>query len=126
MTTEQIARVCHDVNAAYCRAIGDNSQTSWADAFEWQKTSAISCVLAHIEKGLTPEESHNAWRAEKLAAGWSYGEKKDPVRLEHPWMIPYGMLPVEQRAKDYIFGAICTALIELNLAETAEIEGRIR
>lgn len=29
MTVEDIARVCHEVNRAYCRSIGDDSQVSW-------------------------------------------------------------------------------------------------
>ena len=32
MQTEQIARVCHEVNRAYCKALGDESQLPWVDA----------------------------------------------------------------------------------------------
>ena len=32
MTEQEIARVCHEVNRAYCQAIGDNSQPTWEDA----------------------------------------------------------------------------------------------
>ncbi len=41
MTPEQIARVAHEVNRAYCQALGDNSQPAWEDAPQWQRDSAM-------------------------------------------------------------------------------------
>ena len=29
LTLNDIARVCHEVNRAYCQALGDNSQVEW-------------------------------------------------------------------------------------------------
>jgi hypothetical protein len=37
---DQVARVCHEANRAYCQTLGDNSQPAWDDAPEWQKDSA--------------------------------------------------------------------------------------
>lgn len=34
---DKIARVCHEVNRAYCQALGDNSQPAWEDAPAWQR-----------------------------------------------------------------------------------------
>ena len=50
---------------------------------------------------------------QKEADGWKYGEVKDADKKEHPCMIPYEELPVEQRAKDYIFKQIVNSLMEL-------------
>lgn len=33
---EQIARMAHEANRAYCQALGDDSQPAWEDAPEWQ------------------------------------------------------------------------------------------
>ena len=41
---EYIAKVCHEVNRAYCMSQGDGSQPRWEDAPDWQKQSAISGV----------------------------------------------------------------------------------
>ena len=46
----------------------------------------------------------------KLADGWVYGEVKDPVKKEHPCLVAFEELPVEQQAKDYIFKAVVDAL----------------
>ncbi|MCP3995059.1 MAG: hypothetical protein GY722_08335 [bacterium] len=111
MEVREIARVCHEVNRGYCQALGDNSHPSWEDAPDWQKESAIQGVHNILNfPGTTPEESHESWLAEKEADGWKYGEKKDPAAKTHPCFVPYGDLPLDQRAKDYIFGAVVRSL----------------
>jgi hypothetical protein len=47
---EAIAKVAHEINAAFCLAYNDNSQTSWDEAPEWQRESAINGVNFHIKK----------------------------------------------------------------------------
>lgn len=107
---EIIARTCHEANRAYCQAIGDNSQPSWNDAPEWQKESARNGVLFHLNGEHGPEASHESWLAEKRADGWKYGPVKNPETKEHPCFVPYSELPLEQKAKDYIFRAIVHAM----------------
>ena len=111
MNNEEIAEVCHEVNAAYCRSLGDMSQNNWADAPGWQKDSAVAGVDFHRNGDRTPADSHNSWIEQKLREGWVYGEVKDEDRKLHPCMVPFELLPQEQRAKDYIFKAIVDALV---------------
>lgn len=109
----EIARLCHEVNRAYCRALGDTSQVSWDDAPQWQKDSAVDGVLFHLHNpDASPSASHDNWLAGKQRDGWIYGPVKDPAKKQHPCCVPYEQLPVEQRAKDYIFRAICKSLLE--------------
>lgn len=104
MTIEQIAQVAHELNRAYCQAIGDNTQPSWEDAPQWQKDSAITGVQFHlVNPDATPENSHESWLKQKTEDGWKYGPVKNPETKEHPCFVPYSELPAEQRAKDYIF-----------------------
>lgn len=113
MTITDIAKVAHEVNRAYCKAIGDNSQPSWEDAPEWQKTSAVNGVDYHLSHETTPEMSHENWYKEKEADGWKYGPVKDPEKKEHPCMVSYQELPLEQRTKDYLFKAVVDSLSDL-------------
>lgn len=101
-----IAAVAHSINAAYCRAMGDDTQVDWADAPEWQQQSAIAGVEMHLANpDATPEQSHESWLKQKLAEGWVYGETKDAEAKQHPCCVPFDDLPAEQKTKDYIFRA---------------------
>jgi hypothetical protein len=111
MQVSDVARVCHEVNRQYCLATGDSSQPSWEDAPEWQKSSAVNGVRFHLDNPeASPSASHECWLAQKEAEGWKYGAVKNPETKEHPCFVPYDQLPVEQRAKDYIFSSIVREL----------------
>lgn len=110
MNREQIARVCHEVNRAYCQALGDHSQPAWEDAPQWQRDSAMMGVNLHCDKNVGPEASHESWMAQKVAEGWVYGPVKDPEAKTHHCIVPFDMLPREQQAKDFIFRAVVHAL----------------
>ena len=106
-----IAKVCHEVNKAYCEALGDMSQPTWEDAPGWQKQSAQNGVRFHIDNpDAGPEVSHENWMKQKKAEGWKYGPVKDVDKKEHPCYVPYAELPVEQKAKDYIFRQLVHSL----------------
>lgn len=115
---EDIAKVCHEANRAYCETLGDFSQVTWEHAPKWQRESAIDGVQKKIANpDMTPEMQHEAWMDRKKAEGWKYGPVKSENVKEHPCMVPYCELPGEQRVKDYLFGAIVSAL-------TVRLEGR--
>lgn len=111
MNHSEIARVCHEVNRAYCQALGDHSQPTWEDAPEWQRSSAMLGVKLHTENpNAGPSVSHESWMAQKVAEGWKYGAFKDPENKLHHCIVPFDKLPREQQAKDYIFRAVVHAL----------------
>lgn len=108
---DAIARVCHEVNRAYCQALGDHSHPSWDNAHEWQKDSAKLGVHFHLNNpDAGPQATHESWMAQKIADGWVYGPVKDPSIKQHPCIVPFNELPREQQAKDYIFRAVVHAL----------------
>lgn len=105
-TLMKAAEAGHEANREYCISIGDTSQVPWAEAAMWQKESAISGVTFAVEHDFpSPEKMHENWMAEKLKAGWVYGEVKDPDAKppKHPCLVPYAELPEAQRKKDEIF-----------------------
>lgn len=102
-----IAKVAHEVNNAYCKAVGHPVQPKWEDAPENIKKSAVDGVLYHLNHpDAKPEDSHNNWLQFKIKDGWTYGETKDIKKKTHPALVPYDKLPVETKAKDYIFKSI--------------------
>lgn len=112
---EQIAQLAHEINRAYCQAIGDNSQPAWAVAPEWQRSSAIDGVRFHLTNpDAGPEASHENWLKTKQAEGWQYGPVRNPAKKEHPCCVPFGELPKEQQAKDFLFRAVVHNLCDIS------------
>ena len=108
----KIARLCHEVNRAYCATLGDHSQLAWEDAPTWQRESAINGVKFHVANpDAGPAGSHENWLKEKLEAGWKYGPVKDVEKKEHPCCVPHGELPAAQQLKDVLFVAIVKATL---------------
>lgn len=121
MLTKDIARLAHEANRAYCQALDDDSQMPWDDAPDWQKESAIKGVEFHWKNpDASPEDSHANWLRDKIADGWVYGKIKDAELKTHPCCVPYEQLPVEQRAKDYIFRAIVKTCMEITRDEPTQ------
>ncbi len=123
MTKENIAQVAHEINKAYCESIGDISQPTWADAPEWQKSSAIVGVQFHLDNPqASPSASHDSWLKQKTEEGWKYGEVKDAEKKEHPCFVPYDQLPVSQKSKDYLFKQVIHSLSRFIPISTALLQ----
>ena len=117
MPTEQAieaaAEAAHEVNRAYCAAIGDISHLSWLQTPEEIKQSVRAGVRLIIDRGTTgPEQQHQAWLDHYKAKGWRWGPVKDAGKKQHPCLLPWAELPLWQRAKDQIFGHVVRAVLE--------------
>ena len=108
---EQIARVCHEANRAYCKALGDDSHQPWDVAPDWQRNSCVAGVRAVVESGgLDAETLHKNWMRDKQADGWKWGEVKDAEKKTHPSMRPFAELPESEQRKDKLFASVVNAL----------------
>ena len=113
MTIRDMAKICHEVNAAYCESLGDFSQPAWENAGEAHQNSVISRVQAHLDDpDLTPQGSHENWLEIKNSEGWVLGSEKnaeaDPPT--HPGLLAFEGLPIEQQSKNFIFKQIVNSL----------------
>lgn len=108
-----IARVAHEVNRAYCQAIGDHTQVPWDSAENWQRASACAGV-EHVlnDPSVTPAKQHQSWMDQKLREGWVFGEVKDGNAKTHPCLVPYEQLPEHQRVKDFLFIGVVRAIAQ--------------
>lgn len=114
MDQHKIAKICHELNMNYCRAIGDYSHLPWEHTPQSQKDSilkGVDFIVKHPDS--TPKGSHEAWFKFKAEEGWKYGEEKDTLLKEHPCMVPYDQLPIEQRIKDELFQNTVKTLLKL-------------
>jgi hypothetical protein len=108
------ARLAHETNRGYCKSIGDDSQVPWAEAPQWQRDSAVAGVHFIIENpNALPSATHDSWLKNKIEEGWVWGPVKDVAARQHPCCVLYDDLPPEQKTKDYIFGAVVRAALDL-------------
>ena len=108
---ENIARVCHEANRAWCEANGDFSQKPWEQAEVWQTLSAMNGVVFKLTNPDAPESAqHESWMEGMIHCGWVYGPVKDADKKTHPCIVPYEELPEVDRKKDALFAAIVNAL----------------
>lgn len=121
MNIEQIAKVAHEINKAYCHAIGDDSHLPWEVAPEWQKSSAINGVkFVMTDPSKTPEQSHENWLKVKEEEGWTYGPVKDVEKKQHPCFVPYSELPTREKVKDSLFRAVVVNLMNIGNSDDNE------
>ena len=108
---DRIAKTCHDVNQAYCRAIGDPVSLPYHLLSQEEKDSVLKGVQALMDNMfLSPEDLHKLWLDDKKKNGWKLGPVKDSVRKTHPCMIDYYFLPQSQKVKDHLFSAVVKAM----------------
>ena len=91
---EEIARVCHEANRAWCEVNGDHSQRDCQSADPWQRESAIERVEFALANPHAPESAqHDAWMADKIRNGWIFGQTKDTAAKTHTSIVPFDELP---------------------------------
>lgn len=55
----------------------------------------ISALIDEIARNV-----HEKWAAGRFGEGWSYGEKRNDHKREHPTLVPYDLLPESEKEYD--------------------------
>lgn len=112
-----IARIAHQCWVSYQMAL---NQPTNGDPTDDQMASHVAGIREWMKNpDMTPEKNHESWMKHKLETGWKYGPVKDPVKKEHPCLVPFGELPLVEMLKDVVnLGAY---KLGLELAKEARI-----
>jgi RyR domain len=112
------ARVTHAAVRAYQGVLGEQQAPEWDQLSAEERNAsfqgfagAFSSVVLHPFAGdleLASAE-HQAWTDRKLDGGWTYGERKDPVRKTHPDITAWENLSPAARRKDLVVLGIARA-----------------
>lgn len=110
---ECITAAAYEVNRQYCLMISstDDSHVPW-NQLPMDLKQVARLATAAIADGHTPEQSHDAWVRSKKSQGWSYGPQKNPETKEHPCLVPFSELSVDQQAKDLLWHTVVKSMLE--------------
>ncbi len=62
------------------------------------KIQLTSDILELTER--LAENAHDVWAQQRLADGWTYGERRDDSHKKHPCLVPYNQLPESEKKYD--------------------------
>lgn len=117
MTIEQIAKVAHEVNREYCKALGEGNPEAFIPkpfdelAPEYKQLVIDGVKGVFRDPNQLPSESHEKWVEYMRKLGWQYGPAREPAKMKHPNLVPYLELDTDQRAKDYLFLGVVRSLM---------------
>lgn len=120
MYIQELGKICHEANRAYCASGGDHDELPWEQASYAHRDSTYSGVVHRL---LNPDEpvsnSHAQWVERKKQQGWRYGEVEDAVLKTHPLLVPYEQLTPWHQGKDALYCAIIDAARTPDLVKQA-------
>lgn len=112
----------HKIRDVYCRAaaviateVNNEIRRVFGQGGEGAATPSMKVGNGHLTfitatAPLDPEESWKRWKAWAVKDGWTYGEKLDRSKKEHPNLIDkYEDLPEKEKIKDYTYWTACYA-----------------
>lgn len=65
------------------------------DTSDIQLSEELNPLLEAMAKNV-----HDIWAKERIAQGWTYGEKRDDALKHHPCLVAYEDLPEEEKVYD--------------------------
>jgi hypothetical protein len=115
---ELAAELSYEVERAITVEIDGGEFRAWKDRDPAKRVEDVEAVLRcavgiAISGDNTPEKQHAAWMADRIAAGWTYGEQPDEKAKTHPALVKYCYMPKTQRSADAAFFAIVKVLLHV-------------
>jgi len=112
MEIQKIAEVCHAAHQSYRGLINETPQDKWDNLKPERQAKLVQAVYRVINHpDITQQAQHGEWVKCIVKYGWKYGEVYDEGKKEHPCILPYSLLPENQKKKDALFLAIVNALM---------------
>ena len=106
MNKEKIAKIIYEATRLEAewskRSIVPEKWENRDERFRKQFIDIIDKYLSR-ETLPTPREAHNSWVQSYLDMGWRYGKERSVEKKTHPDLIPFELLPKDERDKDAIF-----------------------
>ena len=114
MQIEDISRVVHEANRAYCMSISEYNNAPWDQTSEDLKEHTrklVKYILEDFKPDLPkPHMLHSKWISIKRDEGWKWGNRYNYELKLHPDFLDYDDLQEDSRRKSPITLGIVKAL----------------
>ena len=127
LTDEDLARICHEAHLALRIGLNSSADDMHFDALPQERKDVVISQVRLIRAGKSPDEVHQAWVDHQLEHGWRWGISRNLIQKTHPNLVPYGDLPVEEKAKvRQAFRIVLTHVMPDSLEEISYWDSRSR
>lgn len=92
-----------EIERAWSQLSAFKKSASVARADHYHIELMIKRDYPQLEEAYLWEMEHIRWSRFHYLNHWHYGEKRSDSRKEHPYLIPFNLLPYEEQAKDGIY-----------------------
>ena len=106
---ERVARVALEANRAWDEVRGVKPGAPWRQTDQSHRDAAIESVRLALA-GAPDSQLHEAWRAHKVANGWTAGATKDEQARTDPMLVPYTALSGEDKRTPALVSAVARSL----------------
>lgn len=96
---KDLARICHEAHLALRIGLNDSADDMHFDALPQERKDVVINQVKMFREGARVQDVHRAWVEWMLARGWVRGEIRDREKKTHPNLVPYVVLPEEEKAK---------------------------
>lgn len=101
---KDLCRILHIVNNLIRKRCGEDAQRLNDTHMKTTMDGLEYCLgKCSRKENMQKGELHGAWMMDKLESGWRYGPVVSRKKKQHPNMVPFDYLPMEQREKDNAF-----------------------
>lgn len=111
LTVKAIAKIAYESQRAYNQVMGNYEQQPWdrlPEPFQQDFTRRVQALIDY--PGAPPSTLHDRWLAELLIEGWTHGAVIDEKKKINPRIIPWSLLPAEERLRDVLLQRVVEAL----------------
>jgi hypothetical protein len=113
-TTEEICIIAHKALNAY-----EGLDSPWEYEPDLYKAEMLQKAAYFISTAANPNgyeecsKMHDVNLEVKLKTGWKYGESYSDEEKTDPYLLPYRVIPMEEKTKDFMLRSIVLALLQV-------------
>lgn len=112
LSAQDISIIAYDAMRSYAALARNEEKPDWDNVSAEKQEVLEICAKRILEhpSSYSPERAHEDWMTQMLVRGWSWGERANEEKKQHPAMLPFRELKPVEQIHGHIFVAVCRNL----------------